>query len=113
MGVTDREWGWEMWSAIERSCRTTYGYSSLDNADRPGSFTDGEESFFFAETVKYAYLLLKDDKLVDLTKKVFNTEAHPLDVFSCVCFNPVKLSPHTPIRQKATTHSNNKHRKCT
>ena len=52
MGVTGREWGWEMWSAIEKSCRTTYGYSSLDNADRPGSFTDGEESFFFAETVK-------------------------------------------------------------
>lgn len=73
------------------------GYSSLDNADRPGSFTDGEESFFFAETVKYAYLLLKDDKLVDLTKKVFNTEAHPLDVFSRVCFNPMKLSSLAPI----------------
>ena len=85
MGVTGREWGWEMWSAIEKSCRTTYGYSSLDNADRPGSFTDGEESFFFAETVKYAYLLLKDDKVVDLTKSVFNTEGHPLSVFCCVC----------------------------
>ena len=42
---------------------------------------DRAESFFFAETAKYLYLLFKDDKVVDLTKQVFNTEAHPLSVF--------------------------------
>ena len=95
--MTDSEWGWEMWSGVERSCRVKYGYSSLDNADRPGSFTDGEESFF-AETVKYTYLLLKDDKLVDLTKKVFNTEAHPLNIFSPVCLSLV-TSAHQQTHQ--------------
>ena len=45
------------------------------------------ESFFLAETVKYAYLLFKDDKVVDLTKQVFNTEAHPVHTVACsVCY---------------------------
>ena len=40
------------------------------------------ESFFFAETAKYTYLLFKDEKIVDLAKQIFNTEAHPLSVIS-------------------------------
>lgn len=76
-----REWGWEMWKNIERNCKTTYGYGHLQNVDRLNSVEDRAESFFFAETAKYLYLLFKDDKAVDLTKKVFNTEAHPLSVF--------------------------------
>lgn len=86
-----REWGWEMWSAVEKFCRVRYGYSSMDNVNRIGSFTNGQESFFFAETLKYSYLLLKDDKVVDLTKSVFNTEGHPLSVFCCVCFARVSF----------------------
>ena len=73
-----REWGWKMWSAIEQSTKTAYGFGHLQNANNPHSKENNMESFFLAETVKYAYLLLKDDKIVDLTKQVFNTEAHPL-----------------------------------
>ena len=40
-----------------------------------------QESFFFAETLKYLYLLQKPDHPVDLKKYVFNTEAHPIPVF--------------------------------
>jgi mannosidase alpha-like ER degradation enhancer 2 len=36
------------------------------------------ESFFLAETLKYAYLLLADETTIDLDAAVFNTEAHPL-----------------------------------
>lgn len=76
-----REWGWEMWQSIEKGCRTKYGYGHLTDVRRSSSIDDRAESFFFAETAKYAYLLFKDEKIVDLTKKVFNTEAHPLSVF--------------------------------
>lgn len=44
------------------------------------------ESFFLAETLKYLYLLFSGDEgnpnPIPLDKYVFNTEAHPLSVFS-------------------------------
>jgi mannosyl-oligosaccharide alpha-1,2-mannosidase len=42
---------------------------------------DYQESFFLAETLKYLYLMFSDD-LVDLTKHVFNTEAHIFPLIS-------------------------------
>jgi len=36
------------------------------------------ESFFFAETLKYSYLLFAPTKTLDFDKVVFNTEAHPM-----------------------------------
>jgi hypothetical protein len=38
------------------------------------------ESYFFAETLKYLYLLLANPTRIDLSKTVFNTEAHPLEI---------------------------------
>ncbi len=38
------------------------------------------ERFFFAETLKYLYLLFAPDKTIDLSKIVFNTEAHPFAI---------------------------------
>ena len=70
-----------MWKNIEKHARTKYGYGHMRDVTNPNSVEDCAESFFFAETAKYLYLLFKDDKVVDLTKKVFNTEAHPLSIF--------------------------------
>jgi len=39
---------------------------------------DRMESFFLAETLKYAYLLFAPPETLDLDSVVFNTEAHPL-----------------------------------
>jgi ER degradation enhancer, mannosidase alpha-like 2 len=36
------------------------------------------ESFFLAETLKYAYLLFAPPETLDFSQVVFNTEAHPL-----------------------------------
>ena len=80
--MTRREWGWEMWTSIERSCRAKYGYAHLVDVPIPMSHDDREESFFFAETLKYAYMLFKDEKIVDLAKQVITTEAHPLAVLN-------------------------------
>ncbi|MDP2958628.1 MAG: glycoside hydrolase family 47 protein [Longimicrobiales bacterium] len=44
---------------------------------RTGEHDDAMESFFLAETLKYAYLLANPAAL-DFDGVVFNTEAHPL-----------------------------------
>lgn len=41
------------------------------------------ESFFLAETLKYLFLLFMDDPdIMSLDEWVFNTEAHPLPVWT-------------------------------
>ena len=78
-----REWGWEMFSAIERYCRLEGGYGSLKDVRKPfGDPNDSMESFFLAETLKYAYLLFDPETPIDLVNThVFNTEAHPMRTF--------------------------------
>ncbi len=77
-----REWAWEIWEAIEKSCKAGSGYGSLRNVDNPGAGVDDRmESFFLAETMKYLYLAQDPDRPIDLMKYVFNTEAHPLSIF--------------------------------
>ncbi|KAI8139149.1 glycoside hydrolase [Fennellomyces sp. T-0311] len=70
--------GWDMFKAIEDYTRTESGYSSISNVDvKTPMKTDFEESFFFAETLKYLYLLFTDDSCMSLDNYVFSTEAHP------------------------------------
>jgi mannosyl-oligosaccharide alpha-1,2-mannosidase len=78
-----REWGWEVFCAIERYCKTDIAYGSLSSvADVNGAPRNKMESFFLAETLKYLYLLQDPDTEVDvLHKHVFNTEAHPTRIF--------------------------------
>ena len=45
-------------------------------------FFKKKKSWFLAETLKYLYLLFDDTDSYPLDKWVFNTEAHPLPVFS-------------------------------
>ena len=78
-----REWGWEIFQAIETFCKTEIAYGEFPNvANTSATPRDKMESFVLAETVKYLYLLFDPDSPVDiLTTHVFNTEAHPLPVF--------------------------------
>lgn len=78
-----REWGWEVFQAIERYCRTEAGYGSLKDVRRVHQVPDDKmESFFLAETLKYIYLLFDPDTQIDLLHThVFNTEAHPVRIF--------------------------------
>merc|ERR1712010_364646 len=53
-----REWGWEIFKGFEHSCRTGSGYSGLTDVNQnPASKDDVQQSFFLAETLKYAWLL--------------------------------------------------------
>jgi mannosyl-oligosaccharide alpha-1,2-mannosidase len=74
-----REWGWKMFQAIEKHCRTEFGYGAHPDVRDPGRTPDDRmESFFMAETLKYLYMLQSPDHEISLDKYVFNTEAHPL-----------------------------------
>jgi len=74
-----RRMGAAMWAAIDRATRTDAGFAALADV-RTGAKRDRMHSFLFAETLKYAYLLLAPGETLDLTRVVLNTEAHPLRV---------------------------------
>ncbi|KAF2433600.1 glycoside hydrolase [Tothia fuscella] len=105
-----QDWAWEAFQAIEKYCRAEFGYSAINNVNIEAKAQDPEinkqlirsnwrneqESFWFAETLKYAYLIFADDDEEyqiprgsgysglllgrNRNKWVFNTEAHPIRV---------------------------------
>lgn len=79
-----REWGWQIFEAIEKHCKVPGGgYSGIESvAEVPAKFLDNMETFFLAETLKYLYLLFDDSTTIPLDEFVFNTEAHPLPIFT-------------------------------
>ncbi len=70
------EMGKTMFESIVKYCRTEEAYAELSDVSTMTK-TDGLESFFFAETLKYAYLLGNDTTPKGFTNTIFNTEAHP------------------------------------
>jgi hypothetical protein len=79
-----QEWGWEAFQAIEQFAKVKNGYSSVNSVKKiPVTYRDLMESFFLAETLKYLYLLFADDQNeIPLDKYVFNTEGHPLPIYT-------------------------------
>ncbi|XP_033732719.1 endoplasmic reticulum mannosyl-oligosaccharide 1,2-alpha-mannosidase-like isoform X2 [Pecten maximus] len=80
-----QDMGWTIFQAFLKHTKVENGgFSSIHNvkAGKP-TFRDKLESFFLAETLKYLYLLFGDDNsLIPLDKFVFNSEAHPLPIYS-------------------------------
>ena len=66
---------------IIRNCKTETAFASIKNVSTLEKH-NSMESFFFAETLKYAYLIFAPDSAADLDKLVFNTEAHPFKIDS-------------------------------
>ncbi|THY43036.1 glycoside hydrolase [Aureobasidium pullulans] len=85
-----RDWSWAVFEAIERYCRTETGYSSIIDVDSPegGGKSGVQESFVFAEVMKYAFLIQLEDApfhVQDARKGskntwVFNTDGHPFRI---------------------------------
>jgi hypothetical protein len=69
--------GHTFFNSIEKYCRTDVAYAALADVEKKTK-ADRMESFFFAETLKYLYLLFATSDTLDVTKVVFNTEAHPI-----------------------------------
>lgn len=104
-----RDWSWAASEAIERYCRTETGYGSIIDVDSPegGGKSDVQESFVFAEVMKYAFLIqlevksyeprvtshnglltnfqdapfhVQDARKGSKNTWVFNTDAHPFRI---------------------------------
>lgn len=59
-----RDWVWNAFVAINATCRTESGFAALTNvnAKNGGSWYDEQESFLFAEVLKYSYLAHTEGK---------------------------------------------------
>ncbi len=64
-----REWGWEIFQAIEEQTKTDSAYAAIKDVDTMEK-DDRMESFFMAETLKYLYLLQNDNHTIDLLNTV-------------------------------------------
>lgn len=82
-----REWSWNGFVNINKTCKAGSGYAELLNVNAPdgGGFNDFQDSFLFAEVLKYAYAIQAPDAEWQTNSNgkldfVFNTEAHPFKV---------------------------------
>jgi len=69
--------GEKLWRDFVKYCRTDDGYAALKSVVTKEK-TDSMQSFLFAETFKYFYLLFSPPSALDFDKVIFNTEAHPI-----------------------------------
>ncbi len=83
-----REMAVQYWSDIKKHCRTDVAFTSIADV-RTMKQKDYMPTFFFAETMKYLYLVFSEGNgAFDLDEHVFNTEAHP---FRWSTFEPVEV----------------------
>ncbi|ROV87110.1 hypothetical protein VSDG_10034 [Cytospora chrysosperma] len=77
-----QEWAWEAYLAINETCRAGSGYSAVNdvNAEGGGGYMNFQESFWFAEVLKYSYLIHAEVKADHTNEFVYNTEAHPVRI---------------------------------
>merc|ERR1712176_631757 len=78
-----RQKAYEMFSAFEKHSKAKYGYSAVADV-RQGRVKqrDSQESFWLAETLKYAYLIFSPRSTLNLEEFVLNTEAQPLRIWT-------------------------------
>ncbi|HLA09087.1 MAG TPA: glycoside hydrolase family 47 protein [Pyrinomonadaceae bacterium] len=69
--------GERLFKDFVKHCRTDAGYAALKSVITKEK-SDSMQSFLFAETFKYFYLIFASNKTLDFNRVVFNTEAHPL-----------------------------------
>eukprot|EP00003_Mantamonas_plastica_P029280 TRINITY_DN68_c2_g1_i1.p1 TRINITY_DN68_c2_g1~~TRINITY_DN68_c2_g1_i1.p1 ORF type:complete len:158 (-),score=35.20 TRINITY_DN68_c2_g1_i1:239-712(-) len=82
-----QEWGWEVFQSLVKNCRTPTAFSGIsdvskDPAKETVKHNNSMQSFFWAETLKYLYLLFSPTDLLPLDQFVFTTEAHPLKILN-------------------------------
>lgn len=70
------EMGKAMFDNLVKYCKNEVGFCALSDV-RTFEKKDEMESFFLAETLKYAFLLFDNGASLDFNKVIFNTEAHP------------------------------------
>lgn len=69
--------GEQLWKDFVKHCKTEEAYAALRSVVTKEK-ADSMQSFLFAETFKYFYLLFSPPKTLEFDKVIFNTEAHPI-----------------------------------
>ena len=69
--------GEKLWRDFVKHCRTDDGYAALKSVVTKEK-SDSMQSFLFAETFKYFYLLFAPPSTLNFNQVTFNTEAHPM-----------------------------------
>ena len=72
-----QQMGAMMFRDFVKYCRTDEGYAALKSVVTKEK-SDSMQSFLFAETFKYFYLLFAPPMALNFDKVIFNTEAHPI-----------------------------------
>jgi mannosidase alpha-like ER degradation enhancer 2 len=75
-----RNMGAQLWRDFVQHCRTEVAYAALKDVTTKEK-ADSMQSFLFAETFKYFYLLFSAPNTLDINSVIFNTEAHPIRRF--------------------------------
>lgn len=71
------EMGASLFADFVKHCKTDVAYAGLKSVVTKEK-ADNMQSFLFAETFKYYYLLFAPSNTLDFKKVIFNTEAHPI-----------------------------------
>lgn len=87
------QWSWSAFEAINKYCKTESGFSAIKdvmNGVDGGGWRDKQESFLYAEVLKYIWLIhledeqnpfhVQDSRTGVKNTWVYNTEAHPFRV---------------------------------
>ncbi|CAO3650173.1 unnamed protein product [Cunninghamella blakesleeana] len=76
-----QDMAWTLFKSIDKYCKANSGFSGIRDVDakRP-EWDDRQESFMFAETFKYLYLIWDEQPRFPFDQWVFNTEAHPFRI---------------------------------
>ncbi len=69
--------GETLWKDFVKHCKNDIGYAALKSVVTKEK-SDSMQSFLFAETFKYFYLLFATPPTLNFNKVIFNTEAHPI-----------------------------------
>jgi mannosyl-oligosaccharide alpha-1,2-mannosidase len=83
-----QDWSWDGFLAINATCSVgDIGFAAISDVNTPGGGQkyDEQESFFFAEVLKYAYIIQAGNAEWQVSADqdntwVFNTEAHPVKI---------------------------------
>jgi mannosyl-oligosaccharide alpha-1,2-mannosidase len=74
---------WKIVLALDAECRVAHGFSGVQDVGVDSGqkrYTNVQESYFLAETLKYAWLAFEDDQVLDLDRVVFNTGTFEVDL---------------------------------
>ena len=126
-----QDWSWDAFVAINASTRTGSGFTAIGdvNAGDGGSKADNQESFLFAEVLKYAYVIHAEVSWLflvmvgfcDLGDVLFLASAPPLPLFNtlssiCPSLPPLPSKPfifpsvHPPQRDSHLLTHHKTHR---